>query len=62
VLLTVGARVDGRVLLYPVSELALEYRAGVEQETTSPDEAYAPFIDEPRLERPPSWDRLPWAG
>jgi len=61
VVVTVGARVDGEDLLYPVSELALKYRAGVEQETTSPDEAYAPFIDEPRLERPPSWPKMPWS-
>jgi len=61
VVVTVGARAGGNDLLYPVSELALEYRAGVEHETDSPDEAYGPFIDDPRLERPPSWDELPWA-
>src|ERR671925_716721 len=46
-------------IVYPRSELALRHGAGVEQETTSPAEAYAPFpkwLPGP----PPSWDGLPW--
>jgi hypothetical protein len=46
--------------VYPVSELALRYGAGVEAETTSPKEAYASYPDE-RVERPECWDDLPWA-
>lgn len=47
-------------ILYPRSELALRHGAGVQEETTVPAEAYAPF---PRwLPGPPkSWDGLPWA-
>jgi uncharacterized cupin superfamily protein len=47
-------------IVYPRSELALRHGAGVEQETTSPPEAYAPF---PKWqEGPPSdWHGLPWA-
>jgi hypothetical protein len=33
----------GRGIRYPVNELALRYRAGVETETTDPREAYARF-------------------
>lgn len=42
VLLMVGARTGGGVH-YPVSEIALRHRAGVESETHSPKEAYAGF-------------------
>ena len=41
-LLAVGSRTDGDVV-YPRSELALKYGAGVEQETKDPDEAYADY-------------------
>jgi uncharacterized cupin superfamily protein len=44
VLLMVGARVGGGIV-YPVSETALRHGAGVERETSSPDEAYARFGD-----------------
>jgi uncharacterized cupin superfamily protein len=46
--------------VYLRSELALRHGAGVEQETTSPAEAYAPF---PKWKPgpPASWNRLPWA-
>ncbi|HYX85570.1 MAG TPA: cupin domain-containing protein [Gaiellales bacterium] len=55
-----GARRD-RGIRYPRSELALRHGAGVEAETTSPNEAYARF---PRWGpgRPESWASLPWAG
>ena len=39
-ILAVGARVS-RGVVYPRSELALRYGAGVERETREPDEAYA---------------------
>jgi uncharacterized cupin superfamily protein len=47
-------------IVYARSELALRHGAGVETETTSPPEAYAPF---PKWQpgRPKSWDGLPWA-
>jgi hypothetical protein len=56
-----GTRRSGRPIFYPVSELALRYGAGVETETPSPRDAYAPYGDE-RFERPVSWDALPWSG
>jgi len=61
VILMCGARTDDEELRYPVSELAAAHGAGVGEETTDPDQAYAPF-GEPRLARPPSWNRLPWAS
>jgi uncharacterized cupin superfamily protein len=42
----------GQGLVYPRSDLALARSAGVEQETTSPEEAYAPF---------PKWRQWPRA-
>ena len=45
VLVAVGTRTRDDVI-YPVSELALRYGAGVEQETKDPDEAYARFRDD----------------
>ena len=59
-ILMTGVRTEDEKLLYPVSELAARYGASVEQETPDAEEAYAgqgPW----RLERPPSWDQLPWA-
>jgi uncharacterized cupin superfamily protein len=44
VLLMVGARV-GAGIVYPRSEVALAHGGGVEHETDSPHEAYAPFGD-----------------
>jgi uncharacterized cupin superfamily protein len=43
VILMVGARTGERKVLYPRSEAALAYGAGVETETSSADEAYGPF-------------------
>jgi uncharacterized cupin superfamily protein len=43
VVLGVGARRKGRVLLYPVNETALKHGAGVEEETKDPAVAYARF-------------------
>jgi uncharacterized cupin superfamily protein len=59
-ILMAGVRTADEKLLYPVSELAARYGASVEQETPDADEAYAgqgPW----GLERPRSWDQLPWA-
>src|SRR5262245_8696776 len=42
-ILMVGRRPDQAELLYPVAEVARKHHAGVEQETTSGKEAYAPF-------------------
>ena len=55
-----GARSPDWSLVYPVSELTRRHGAGVETEATNPREAYAGY-PEGRLERPPRWDRLPWA-
>jgi uncharacterized cupin superfamily protein len=43
VLLGVGARKKGRGLRYPVNEVARRHGAGVETETSDPNEAYASF-------------------
>ena len=59
-ILMVGAREEEEKLLYPRSDLALHHGAGVEVETTSPEEAYAAF-DRPEPGRPEGWDTLPWA-
>ena len=39
----VGSRVGERGIVYPRSDVALAHGAGVEQETDTPHEAYAPF-------------------
>jgi uncharacterized cupin superfamily protein len=38
-----GARLVEKEIVYPRSEVALRHGAGVENETTQPKEAYAPF-------------------
>jgi uncharacterized cupin superfamily protein len=60
VILMVGARSPEGTVLYPVDATALAHGAGVEQETASPQEAYAPH-GHWRLGRPERWDELPWA-
>jgi uncharacterized cupin superfamily protein len=57
-----GARVGWpeKGIVYPRSELALRHGAGVEKETTSPAEAYAPF-PKWQLRRPDDSSGLPWA-
>ena len=48
VIVAVGARVDSvgpNWGAYPVDEAALRHGAGVQHETTEPDEAYARFPD-----------------
>ena len=59
-ILMVGARSDDERLLYPVSEVARRHGASAEQETTSPEEAYASFA-RPAEGRPDRWNELPWA-
>jgi uncharacterized cupin superfamily protein len=48
-------------IVYPRSEPALRLGLGVVKETSSPDEAYAPF---PKWQPgpPKSWDGLPWGS
>ena len=41
--LAVGSRVGPDIILYPRDETALKHKAGVEQDTPSPKEAYATF-------------------
>jgi uncharacterized cupin superfamily protein len=55
-ILMVGARSEGKRTVYPSSDLARAHGAGVEAETSSPAEAYAPYSHW-RLGRP---DELPW--
>jgi uncharacterized cupin superfamily protein len=55
-----GARRPDFAVHYPVSELALRHKAGVEQAVDDPGEAYAGTPEE-RFERPAYWDELPWA-
>jgi uncharacterized cupin superfamily protein len=59
VIFMVGARREGRTIVYPRSETALAHGAGVEAETPSPAEAYAPF-DHWRPGRLETWAELPW--
>jgi quercetin dioxygenase-like cupin family protein len=60
VIFMTGARVEGKTILYPVSDVARARSAGVETETNAPPEAYAPFPPW-QLGRPPAWAALPWA-
>jgi quercetin dioxygenase-like cupin family protein len=60
VILMIGARVAGKTIDYPRSEVALARGAGVETATGRPPEAYAPFPPW-RLGRPDAWAALPWA-
>jgi uncharacterized cupin superfamily protein len=52
VVLGMGARRKGRGLRYPVNDTALEHRAGVEQETSEPSEAYARFPEDKSISCP----------
>jgi uncharacterized cupin superfamily protein len=60
VIFMVGARSEAKGLHYADSELARRHGAGVEIDTASAREAYAPF-PEWRPGRPASWDALPWS-
>jgi uncharacterized cupin superfamily protein len=59
VILMAGTR-TGPEVRYPVTELAVRYGASVEEETSDPAQAYR-AAEWFRRERPPYWDRLPWA-
>jgi uncharacterized cupin superfamily protein len=59
-ILMVGARNPGLDIVYPVEEAALRHGAGVEEETRSGPEAYAPY-GPPQPGKPDGWDALPWA-
>ena len=61
VIFMAGARREPRDAVYVRSEVALRHRAGVERETDSSPEAYAPF-GRWRPGPPASWDDLPWAA
>jgi uncharacterized cupin superfamily protein len=60
VIFMAGARRDDGTIVYPSSEAARARNAGVENETDTPAEAYAPFTPW-RLGRPDAWPDLPWA-
>jgi quercetin dioxygenase-like cupin family protein len=60
VILMLGARPEGRSIVYPRSARALAWGAGAEAETGSPAEAYAPFPHW-RPGRPEDEAELPWA-
>jgi uncharacterized cupin superfamily protein len=55
VMVTLGARNENGSILYARDETALARGAGVEQDTDTPSEAYAPF---PKWERGPSPKRF----
>jgi uncharacterized cupin superfamily protein len=60
VIFMTGARHEDDTIVYPHSELAESRGAGVEAETESPAEAYAPFAAW-RVGRPDTWPALPWS-
>ena len=60
VILMAGTRSEEWGVRYPVSELAARYGASVAEETSDPAQAYTE-VEWFRRERPPYWDRLPWA-
>jgi uncharacterized cupin superfamily protein len=60
VILMTGARRDGDTIVYPRSDTARARDAAVEQETSSPHEAYARF-EHWRPGRPEGWPELPWS-
>jgi uncharacterized cupin superfamily protein len=60
VLFMTGRRTTENGIVYPLSELARGYGAGVVTQTSSAAEAYAPFPDW-QPDRPDRWTVLPWA-
>lgn len=55
-----GARRRGRGIRFPVNDVALEHGAGVEQETTDPNEAYASRLaDDTPVDCPPEFPDRP---
>jgi uncharacterized cupin superfamily protein len=61
VVLGVGARSEEGTILYPRDDTALAQGASVEEDTSSPAEAYARFAHW-QLGRPERWGELPWGG
>jgi uncharacterized cupin superfamily protein len=59
ILLMLGARPDGKTIVYPRAARALARGAGVEEETDSPAAAYAP-LPHWQPDRPEREDALPW--
>jgi uncharacterized cupin superfamily protein len=59
VILMVGARSADEQLHFPVSELAAQYGASVESETTDFGQVF-PRFEPSRPERPSYWEQLPW--
>jgi uncharacterized cupin superfamily protein len=59
VIFMTGARTREKSTAYPASDLARRHGAGVEAETSSPSEAYAPFPHW-QPERPGRRNGLPW--
>ena len=53
-ILAMGARAD-RGVVYPVADVALEHRAGVERATTQPREAYAAIPPDAPVAFDPRW-------
>jgi uncharacterized cupin superfamily protein len=60
VIFMTGHRRQDRTIVYPRSEAALSRRAGVQDETDDPPQAYASFPSW-QLGRPQAWAALPWA-
>jgi uncharacterized cupin superfamily protein len=60
VIFMTGRRTPEKTIAYPRSHLASRHGAGVETETSSPNDAYASFPHW-QPERPESWNGLPWA-
>jgi uncharacterized cupin superfamily protein len=61
VIFMTGRRGIEKQIVYRRSDPALSHGAGVETETSSPAEAYAPFPHW-KPERPADWSGLPWAS
>ena len=55
VVVGIGARRKGRALRYAVSETALKYGAGVEEETSDPRVAYGRFAEDRPIACPPEF-------
>ena len=60
VIFMTGGRTREKEIVYPRNDLALRHGAGVETETSVPNDAYAPFPHW-QAKRPESWDGLPWS-
>ena len=54
----VGTRRKGRGIVFPVNEVALKHGAGVETETSDPNEAYARFAEDKPVPCPPEFFEL----